>query len=200
MSTRSLTVSKSPGIKPSIAPGLRSQVTLGLQQLVERGGVDGLGDVLIESGLAGEAEVAIFPVTAEGDEQRVAKSKLVAHALRDFVPVHLGHGDVEKHDIRRAEPGTVQGLGPIVRCRDLVPAVAEQFPEGFGGIDIVVNDEDPPPRTACAHRRHGFGHIARRVPRENCWRARRRYRWLQPDGMKIDAYVSSAYRSVIPAT
>ena len=26
------------------------------------------------------------------------------------------------------------------------------------------------------------------------------YKWLQPDGMKIEAYVSSAYLSVIPAT
>src|SRR6266566_9219924 len=146
MSTRSLTVSKSPGIKPSIAPGLRPQLSL-LQQLLERGGVDRLGDVLIEARFAGEAKVPIFAVTAEGDEQRVAKSKLVAHALRDLVPVHLRHGDVEKHDIRRAKPGAVQGLGPIVRGRDLVPAVAEQVPEGFGGIDIVVNDEDPPPRT-----------------------------------------------------
>jgi hypothetical protein len=27
-----------------------------------------------------------------------------------------------------------------------------------------------------------------------------RYKWLQPDGMKIEAKVSSAYRSVMPAT
>src|SRR6266550_3279339 len=168
MSTRSLTVSKSPGIKPSIAPGLRPQLSLGLQQLLERGGVDRLGDVLIEARFAREAEVPIFLVTAEGDEECVAEPKLTAHAFCDFVPVHLRHGDVEKHDLRSINPGAIQGLRPIVRGRDIVPAVAEQLAEGFGGIDIVVDDEYPPPRTARTHRRHGFGHIARRVPRANC--------------------------------
>jgi len=152
--------------------------------------------VLIEARFAREAEVPIFPVTAEGDEECVAEPKLTAHAFCDFVPVHLRHGDVEKHDLRSINPGAIQGLRPIVRGRDIVPAVAEQLAEGFGGIDIVVDDEYPPPRTARTHRRHEFD-IARRVPRA---RSRRCYKWLQPDGMKIDAYVSSAYLSVIPAT
>src|SRR5438093_9083084 len=187
MSTRSLTVSKSPGIKPSIAPGLRAQLSLGLQQLLERGGIDRLGDVLIEARFAGAAEVPIFPVTAEGDEECVAEPKLMAHALRDFVPVHLRHGDVEKHDIRPTEPGAVEGLRPIVGGRDVVPAVAKQLPEGFGGIDIVVDDEDSPPPTARTHRRHGFGYCETRATRGVFDDPRRRYRWLQPDGMKIDA-------------
>src|SRR5207249_11743533 len=105
MSTRSLTVSKSPGIKPSIAPGLRAQLSLGLQQLLERGGIDRLGDVLIEARFAGAAEVPIFPVTAEGDEECVSESYLMAQALRYFVHDHFPRGDVEWIAIRPTEPG-----------------------------------------------------------------------------------------------
>ena len=83
--------------------------------------------MLIEARFTGAAEVPIFPVTAEGDEQRVAKSKLVTHTLRDFVPIHLRHRDVEKHDVRSMKPGAVQGPRPIVRGHDIVPAVAEQL-------------------------------------------------------------------------
>ena len=121
--------------------------------------------MLIEARFAREAEVPIFSVTAEGDEQRVAKSKLVTHTLRDFVPIHLRHGDVEKHDIRPTEPGAVESLRPIVGGRDVVPAVAKQLAEGFGGIDIVVDDEDSPPPTARTHRRHGFGYCETRATR-----------------------------------
>ena len=42
--------------------------------------------------------------------------------------------------------------------------------------------------------------IAIFVPGVSRFRLGRCYKWLQPDGMKIDAYVSRAYRSVMPAT
>jgi hypothetical protein len=44
------------------------------------------------------------------------------------------------------------------------------------------------------------GHQAKYRARLALPRFSARYRWPQPEGMKIEAYVSSAYRSVMPAT
>src|SRR2546421_9234515 len=126
MSTRSLTVSKSPGIKPSIAPGLRrSRSKLKLQQLLELRRVDGLGYVLIEAGLAGEAAVAVFAVSAERYEECIPETELATDPLRDLVPVHLRHADIEQDDLGAVQPSVVERLSAVVGSGDLVAVVAQ---------------------------------------------------------------------------
>jgi len=156
--------------------------------------------VLIEAGLAGEAAVAILAVAAEGDEERVAEAEIAADPFRDLVPIHLRHADVQEDDVRPVPPRGIESSRAIVCRPDVVTVVAQEVRECLRRVDVVVDDEDPTlwrrgrwivtPREACSVRGHGFSLC------ESC----ASYKWLQPDGIKIEAYVSRAYRSVIPAT
>src|SRR5467141_296703 len=146
MSTRSLTVSKSPGIKPSIALSLSRGLERKLQQLLEPRGVDGFGHVLVKASFAGEATMAIFAVPGERDEEGVTETELATDPLRDLEAVHLRHADVEQDDLRVVQTGVVQRLRAIVRSRDVVAVVAKQLAQGLGRVDVVVHHEDPTAR------------------------------------------------------
>src|ERR1700737_3822816 len=94
-----------------------------LQQLLELRRVDGLGDVLIEAGLACEAAVAVFAVATERDEESVAEAKLAADPFGDLVPIHLRHADVEQDDLWAVQAGVIECARAVVRRGHLMPVV-----------------------------------------------------------------------------
>ena len=60
----------------------------------------------------------------------------------EFDAVRLPQPDIEKRDLGIERRCRQNGLARVVRGRDGVVARFEQFAEGMGEVDVVVDDED----------------------------------------------------------
>src|SRR5436189_6419205 len=145
MSTRSLTRSKSPGTRPSIARDLRLERKL--EELFELEGVDRLGHVVVKAGVPREAPMPILSVAGERYEDRVPEPDLFTEAPSDLKTIHLRHADVEQDNLGTVGGGDLERRPSVVRRRDIVTEVAHELRERLGGVAIVINDQDPARRT-----------------------------------------------------
>ena len=71
---------------------------------------------------------------------RVAPDR--ADALEHLIAVHLGHQDVEQHDVDGLADQRLERLAPVLRGHDAVAVALEAAPEQRLFRAIVVDDED----------------------------------------------------------
>jgi hypothetical protein len=87
--------------------------------------------------------MALLAVAREGDEHRAGE--LRAQLRRDLIAICVGHADVEEHDLG-PDPACLSDPGTRAVSRpDGVPILTQQLGERLGGVDVVVDDQDPPP-------------------------------------------------------
>ena len=68
---------------------------------------------------------------------------IAAELAGDLVAVHAGQHDVEEDEPGSEVAGDLEGLAAVVGDLDVVPGELEQPGHAPGGVDVVVNDEDP---------------------------------------------------------
>jgi hypothetical protein len=71
-----------------------------VDELLERAGLDGLDEMVVEAGGVGEAPILFFAPTREGNDNRSLKGRLLSDAATDFVAVHSGHAYVKQDELR----------------------------------------------------------------------------------------------------
>jgi hypothetical protein len=100
-----------------------------------------------------------------GEDNDGRRAVLLLQLLQDLEPVHLGHLDVEEHEVRRLLLGELEPHRPVRGEEDLVALVLEDHLEGRADGVLVVDDEDP--------RLHGRLSTSIRVRKPVCCRGRK---------------------------
>jgi len=111
-------------------------------QSVDFGDGYGLGQMMIEPGLARPAPVVVLAISAHGHEQYVGKPRILTKLLSDFIAVHSRETDIEDHGVGLERHRSRKGLGSVMRGLDGMTLEAEHRPQSLGRILIVVHDED----------------------------------------------------------
>src|SRR5262249_2365006 len=100
--------------------------------------------VVVEPGLARPAAVLLLAPSRDGDDQDRASARLRANAPRRLVAVDPGEPEVEQDDVGGERERLVHGAQTVVDGARLVSRELEQRRERRGGVDVVVDPEDPP--------------------------------------------------------
>src|SRR5262245_25279413 len=63
----------------------------------------------------------------------------------DLIAIHSGHSKIEKDQIRLIGRYGFEGLHAAKGSLGIMPTQAKEHGQALGGIDIVIDDENPPP-------------------------------------------------------
>ena len=104
--------------------------------------IEGLGHVLVGPlGQTSDQGVGLGEGGHHDDGDEVG-GLAVFEAPADLVPVHAGHHDVEKDEIRLLVLEDFEGLCSVGRLDDLVAIPGESGPQGLDIGRVIVDDED----------------------------------------------------------
>src|SRR5258706_13388771 len=130
----------------------------------ERGRIERLHEMAVESGVDGLAAVLLGAVAGERDDVGVGHAELPAHARGDLVPAQSRQADVHEDQVGLVLGGGPQRAGAFVRLARLLSEELEHHRERLRGVDIVVDDENALARRSLGARRralrldkHGVG-------------------------------------------
>jgi hypothetical protein len=101
--------------------------------------------MLIETSSVRELAIRIPAESGNRNNEGIVQLRSFAQLPRDLVPVHAGHGNVQKDDVRKKRSDDLQGGGAIVDDAYFMTAQAEQFGQAVRCIHVVVDDENPAP-------------------------------------------------------
>ncbi len=103
--------------------------------------VDGFDQVVIKAGLMQASAVLVLVALQRRDEHGIAL--LLPERLRDLVTVKVRKSDIEENELGMKNPSQVNRLGAVVGCADLVPEKRQEPRCLLGGVETVVDNEDP---------------------------------------------------------
>jgi len=107
------------------------------EQMAERIGIEGLREVLFESGREGPP-----PVRGSGQRDEKCSRVLSEQAARKLVTVHAGQVDIHQDEIGSNTAENLERLPALVRDTYSVVPVPEQDRDAVCGIAVVVDDQD----------------------------------------------------------
>ena len=64
-------------------------------------------------------------------------------APKRFDPVHFGHPDIEKDQIRRLGFDEFEGFRPALCGRDIVALILQDPRQGVENCGLIINDQNP---------------------------------------------------------
>ena len=76
------------------------------------------------------------------DQAHLAPPGFAANRARDVVARHLGHADVEQHDVGTPLPRERDGGAPVVGGEHFVARRLQEERQAVGAVLAVVGDED----------------------------------------------------------
>ena len=79
----------------------RSALARASQQPRQDDGIEGLGGMLIETGLVRQLAIRIAAEPGHRNQEWMVQLRPLSQLPRHLVPVHVGHGDVQKDDLRK---------------------------------------------------------------------------------------------------
>ena len=87
---------------------------------------------------------SIFRLSEPGcrHQQRGRSILALPQAPGHLKSIHLGHADVKQDNVGSHVLGGRQRGGPIVGHHDFMLLKAKHLRQGFGGIDVVINDQN----------------------------------------------------------
>ena len=118
-----------------------------LERRVESVRVDGLGHVVVHSGV--QAALAFFHrrVGGHGDDRELRKARIRADLGRRLEAVHFGHLEIHQNDVvRRRERDALEhpdGLPSVVGDRDPGPDALEKLDGDLLVDEVVLGQQDP---------------------------------------------------------
>src|SRR5450830_782217 len=114
--------------------------------------LDRLREVMVEASLAGPCPIVRLDPAGESHEEESPQLRLRPEATRHLEAVEPGQTDVEDRDVGAQAARRVDGGRAIVRDVRLVPLERQELGERESGLDVVVDNEDPPWRRRRARR------------------------------------------------
>jgi hypothetical protein len=113
-----------------------------LDDVKERLAVVGLRDVGRERRLCSQALVSLEGVRGDGDGGGASQRRIAPYGLEEVVPVHLGHRDVEQHDIGLPRREEIEGLTRARRDPHGRPLRLDVETEQLGIVGLVIDEEN----------------------------------------------------------
>ena len=112
-----------------------------LDQAAQRLGREWFADVAIEAGFDRPLHVGRGRVRCVSDQDQRRPGRLLApERIRRRVPVHDGHVDIQKNEVRLEVAGHFHGLKTVIRGGDLVAFEAQKMRHHVRRIGIIVDD------------------------------------------------------------
>ena len=125
---------------------LRSRAERSLpQQRVKDLRVDRLREKLVASGLERERPVLARRKRGDRDESRVLERLFVAKLARDLAAVEIGQAKVEEHDVGTELSRDGEGGEAVDGELHLVAHHLHEDGHGMHRVEVVLDDEHPPP-------------------------------------------------------
>ena len=106
-------------------------------------------EVTIEASLLGPVKVLRRRVSADRDQRDGPEQRIGAQGPRDFVAIHSGQPDIAQDHLWVDVAGSVEPIEPGIGNLHEVPVQLEGFPETFGCVDVVLDDENAANRFRC---------------------------------------------------
>ena len=110
-----------------------------------------LGQVGVESGIAGALPVVFATPTGEGDEHGTGSSVIAPQGEGHLVAIHAGEADVQEDEVGLEIARGDEGFGAVMHGVGFVTEEAQQHRETFGTVDMVVHHQDSPAFMAGLH-------------------------------------------------
>lgn len=105
--------------------------------------VERLRGVLVETSVARHLAIGVPPEAGDGNDPRMVHVRSLAQASRHFVPVHLGHGDVQKDHVWEKRGNDFERSASAVCDAHFMTAQVQQVREALRRIDVVIDHENP---------------------------------------------------------
>ena len=145
-----------------------SRVRAAPQQREQLVGVERLGQVQVEAGLAGTALIVVLAPAGHRDQQHAGAPVEGAQPARQLVAVQARHADVQHHHLGPFALGHGERLEAVAGDADGVPRKAQPGREALARVGVVFGDEDArarvrpsashrPPRAPAAPPARGSG-------------------------------------------
>src|SRR5712692_7550118 len=133
----------------------------GLKQALHRGGMDGLGQMRVETGLSRLTLVLGQSIAGQGDEPKPLTVRRRPDALGHLVSVDAGKPDIDESHVGPQPQDQLDSGQAIGRLVNFVAIELEKHAKRFPRVGIVLDEGDPTRRSRC--RRH-----LPRAPRGRC--------------------------------
>ena len=122
-------------------------------QLADLGEPDRFQEQAIEAGLACAHVVLETHASGQRDEIRVP-ARPTAQLARDLETLEIGQPQVDQRDMRLERVGALDRRASSGHEVTLAAEQVKAVRDHFGGVRVVIDDEDPPSTSACAHGHH----------------------------------------------
>jgi hypothetical protein len=106
--------------------------------------VDRLDEVVVDARGARAGPIALLAVAGDGDEDEALPVRPAPQPGRHLEAVHPGQADVEQDHAGPEGVDEFEGGRPVVSGMHLVPEPGEHPGDAQVGVDVVVDDDDPP--------------------------------------------------------
>ena len=90
------------------------------------------------------ATVALLAVAGDGDEDQPLPLRALPKPRGHLEAVHPGQAEVEQDDAGPEGVDELEGRGPVVGGLHLVTEGGKHPGDAQVGVDVVVDDDDPP--------------------------------------------------------
>src|SRR5579862_2646393 len=122
--------------------GRRTASTLSPQHGLQSIETDGLGQMMIHTGLACALSVSLLAPSGQCDDTHVFATWQSADAPRRFQAIQAWHGQVHEDDLRPKSAGPLDCLLTVRGGAYFAIFHLEQQRERRGGVRVVVDDQD----------------------------------------------------------
>jgi hypothetical protein len=110
---------------------------------VERVGVHGLHEMVVEAGRHRLLLVLLPPIAGEGNEHDLLEVRVPSHSARHLIAVDPRKPDVHQHHIGDVGARCIQGGHAVVGCAHAMAQQFEEHRETLRRIGVVLDHEHP---------------------------------------------------------